>query len=190
MRTIARFAMEKRWLVIVGWIAFIALVQGLSGGLGGANYKDTFSLPHTETDKVTHLLDKAGQSDQNGISGQVVLHAKSGTLDKEPAGLQDALAGLCADKLDVVGANTPWQSVKCVGGTAQNAPGVPTLLGTTDKAARTKLIEEIQAKVAADLSTLPLLQGAQVAVVGKSVSGAEKTLDPSFKFRYAALSKG
>jgi peptide/nickel transport system substrate-binding protein len=63
-------------------------------------------------------------------------------------------------------------------------------LGETDAAARTKLIEEIQAKVGADLSTLPLLQGAQVAVVGKTVKGADKTLDPSFKFRYAALSKG
>ena len=61
--------------------------------------------------------------------------------------------------------------------------------GTTDKAERTKLIEEIQAKVGADLSTLPLLQGAQVAVVGKDVKGADKTLDASFKFRYAALSK-
>lgn len=63
-------------------------------------------------------------------------------------------------------------------------------LGTTDPTERTKLIEEIQAKVGADLSTLPLLQGSQVAVVGKNVSGADKTLDPSFKFRYAALSKG
>ncbi|QIZ98731.1 MULTISPECIES: ABC transporter substrate-binding protein [unclassified Leifsonia] len=63
-------------------------------------------------------------------------------------------------------------------------------LGETDAAARTKLIEEIQAKVGADLSTLPLLQGAQVAVVGKTVNGTDKTLDPSFKFRYAALSKG
>ncbi|MFP3465284.1 ABC transporter substrate-binding protein [Leifsonia sp. SIMBA_070] len=61
--------------------------------------------------------------------------------------------------------------------------------GTTDKAERTKLIEEIQAKVGADLSTLPLLQGSQVAVVAKGVSGADKTLDASFKFRYAALSK-
>ncbi len=43
--------------------------------------------------------------------------------------------------------------------------------------------------MATDLSTLPLLQGSQVAVVGKNVSGADKTLDPSFKFRYAALSK-
>ncbi|MDQ1576763.1 MAG: peptide/nickel transport system substrate-binding protein [Microbacteriaceae bacterium] len=62
-------------------------------------------------------------------------------------------------------------------------------LSTTDKAARTKLIEDIQAKVAADLSTLPLLQGAQVAVVGKTVTGTDLTLDPSFKFRYAALAK-
>ncbi|AGW41465.1 ABC transporter solute-binding protein [Leifsonia xyli subsp. cynodontis DSM 46306] len=62
-------------------------------------------------------------------------------------------------------------------------------VGTTDKGERTKLIEEIQAKAGADLPTLPLLQGAQVAVVGNKVKGADKTLDASFKFRYAALSK-
>lgn len=59
-----------------------------------------------------------------------------------------------------------------------------------DPAARTALIEEIQQKVAADLSTLPYLQGAQVVVVGKDVKGADNTLDASFKFRFAALSKG
>ncbi|WP_173923926.1 ABC transporter substrate-binding protein [Agromyces sp. Marseille-P2726] len=61
---------------------------------------------------------------------------------------------------------------------------------TADEAARTALIEEIQDKVAADLSTIPYMQGAQVAVVGTDVEGAEDTLDASFKFRYAALSKG
>jgi peptide/nickel transport system substrate-binding protein len=61
---------------------------------------------------------------------------------------------------------------------------------TTDKDARTKLIEEIQDKVAAQLSTLPLLQGAQVAVTGSTVTGTKDTLDASFKFRYAALKKG
>ncbi len=60
----------------------------------------------------------------------------------------------------------------------------------TDADARVALIEEIQQKVAADLSTVPYLQGAQVAVVGTDVSGAEDTLDASFKFRFAALSKG
>jgi peptide/nickel transport system substrate-binding protein len=61
---------------------------------------------------------------------------------------------------------------------------------TVDPAARTALIEEIQDKVAAQLSTVPLLQGAQVAVVGTSVTGTSDTLDASFKFRYAALAKG
>ncbi|GAB2595054.1 ABC transporter substrate-binding protein [Microlunatus antarcticus] len=59
----------------------------------------------------------------------------------------------------------------------------------TDKTKRTELIEQIQTTEAKDISTLPLLQGSQVAVVGSTVSGADQTLDASFKFRYAALSK-
>jgi len=61
---------------------------------------------------------------------------------------------------------------------------------TADPAARQALIEQIQDLVADDLSTVPYLQGAQIAVTGTDVSGAEDTLDPSFKFRYGALSKG
>jgi peptide/nickel transport system substrate-binding protein len=61
---------------------------------------------------------------------------------------------------------------------------------TADPDERTKIIEQIQELEADDLSTVPYLQGAQVAVVGTDVSGTEDTLDPSFKFRYGALSKG
>jgi len=61
---------------------------------------------------------------------------------------------------------------------------------TGDPDARAALIGEIQDAVAADLSTVPYMQGAQIAVVGADVDGAEDTLDASFKFRYAALSKG
>jgi peptide/nickel transport system substrate-binding protein len=61
---------------------------------------------------------------------------------------------------------------------------------TTDADARKALIEQIQDLEADDLSTVPYLQGSQVAVTGTDVSGAEDTLDPSFKFRYGALSKG
>jgi peptide/nickel transport system substrate-binding protein len=60
---------------------------------------------------------------------------------------------------------------------------------TADKAQRTQLIQQIQDKVADALPTVPYLQGAQVAVVGKNVNGTDQTLDPSFKFRYAVLSK-
>jgi peptide/nickel transport system substrate-binding protein len=61
---------------------------------------------------------------------------------------------------------------------------------TPDPAERQALIEKIQDMVADDLSTVPYLQGSQVAVTGTDVSGAQDTLDPSFKFRYGALSKG
>ena len=57
----------------------------------------------------------------------------------------------------------------------------------TDPATREEELGQIQELVAQDLSTLPLLQGTQVAVVGADVQGT--TLDGSFKFRYAPLHK-
>lgn len=57
----------------------------------------------------------------------------------------------------------------------------------TDKDKRLADLGQIQDLVAKDLSTLPLLQGKQVAVVGSGVNGA--TLDASFKFRYAPITK-
>lgn len=60
---------------------------------------------------------------------------------------------------------------------------------TTDKAARKALIGDIQTAVAKDLSTLPMLQGSQVAVSGKDVKGVADTLDASFKIRLGVMSK-
>ena len=62
-------------------------------------------------------------------------------------------------------------------------------LTMNDPAKRTELIEQIQTAEAKDLSTLPLLQGAQVAVSGVNVKGTADTLDASFKFRLGVLSK-
>jgi peptide/nickel transport system substrate-binding protein len=58
-----------------------------------------------------------------------------------------------------------------------------------DKAAREKQVQDIQNLLAKDISTLPLLQGAQVAVSGKDVKGVDSTLDASFKFRLGQVSK-
>jgi peptide/nickel transport system substrate-binding protein len=58
---------------------------------------------------------------------------------------------------------------------------------TSDKTQRTQLVQQIQDAVAKDLPTIPYLQGSQIAVVGKDVSGT--TLDASFKFRYGAMTK-
>lgn len=62
-------------------------------------------------------------------------------------------------------------------------------LTTVDKAEREKVLGEAQTAVAKDLSTLPLLQGAQLMVAGADVKGVEKTLDASFKTRLGVISK-
>ncbi|KJL48129.1 putative D,D-dipeptide-binding periplasmic protein DdpA precursor [Microbacterium hydrocarbonoxydans] len=56
-----------------------------------------------------------------------------------------------------------------------------------DADARKADIEKIQELVAGDLSTVPLLQGAQVAIAGTDVDGV--TLDASFKLRFASITK-
>ncbi|TQJ67227.1 peptide/nickel transport system substrate-binding protein [Arthrobacter sp. SLBN-100] len=72
-------------------------------------------------------------------------------------------------------------------------PDVEALIGkqlvTADKSEREKTIQDIQNQLAKDISTLPLLQGAQVAVSGTRVNGVDSTLDASFKFRLGTVSK-
>ncbi|MDR0592786.1 MAG: ABC transporter substrate-binding protein, partial [Bifidobacteriaceae bacterium] len=60
----------------------------------------------------------------------------------------------------------------------------------TDETARVALLEQIQGVLAEDLSTLPLLQGSQIAVTGTDIEGVEKTIDGSFQFRFATFVKG
>lgn len=62
-------------------------------------------------------------------------------------------------------------------------------LTTVDKGERDKVLGEAQTAVAKDLSTLPLLQGAQLMVAGADVKGVDQTLDASFKTRLGVISK-
>lgn len=67
---------------------------------------------------------------------------------------------------------------------------IPAQAVETDQEKRVSEIEDIQAKVGAQLSTLPFLQGAQVAVAAKGVTGVASTLDASFKFRFGVIGRG
>lgn len=97
MYKIAKFAIRRRWLIVFGWIGAIGAVQLIAAAMGGASYSDNFTLPHTETQTVSNLLAGAGLDQANNADGTVVLHAKSGTLSGQPAGLAQKLAALCAD---------------------------------------------------------------------------------------------
>jgi RND superfamily putative drug exporter len=127
LKTLAHFAVRRRWWVIGAWVAFIMVAQGISGALGGASYKDTFSLPHTETASVANVLKSAGLADQNGATGTVVLKAKTGTLATAPSALEPALVKLCTSGDEVAAIRSPWQSIDCTKNGAVTA-GDPKLL--------------------------------------------------------------
>ncbi|MCM3884378.1 efflux RND transporter permease subunit [Frankia sp. R82] len=129
MKTIAEFAIRRRWLVIVGWITVIVAAQIIAAAMGGAAYKDTFSLPHTETASVADLLENAGLDNQSGATGTVVLKNAGGAFTGAPAQLAPALAKLCTSGDHVALISTPWQSIDCAKGGA-TAAGNRQLLNT------------------------------------------------------------
>ncbi len=83
MGSLARLAIRRRWLVVVGWLVLIVVAQGIAGALGGSSYKDTFSLPQHRDGTVAKLLKNAGLDNQNGVAGTVVLKDK--TTARSPA---------------------------------------------------------------------------------------------------------
>ena len=85
MLRLARFFVQNRWLVIGSWIVFIAVVQGLAAGAGGADYRDVFSLPGSESQQVFDLLDAQHRSAQAGQTGTIVVHARIRPARPEPA---------------------------------------------------------------------------------------------------------
>jgi len=138
VKGIAEFAVRRRWFVVAGWIAFVVVVQIIAGAMGGASYKDTFSLPHTETASVSDLLKDAGLNNQNGASGTAVLKNKSGAFTAPPAQLQPTLTKLCAAGDRVAMIATPWQAIDCSKAT-DAGPGDPTLLNSA-KGSTTALV--------------------------------------------------
>ena len=72
-------------------------------------------------------------------------------------------------------------------------PAVQELISASstepDAAKRLETLNKIQDILAADLPTLPMQQGKQLAVSGKDVKGVSETLDASFKVRLGTISK-
>jgi peptide/nickel transport system substrate-binding protein len=135
-------------------------------------------------------LEQGGLFTVNLQSTEWTQYSKDRTADVYP----EYQLGWFPDYPDADNYLTPFFRTENFLGNHYSNPQVDSLItqqvGTADPAARQALIEQIQQLEAQDLSTVPYLQGSQVAVTGADVQGAQDTLDASFKFRYGALSKG
>jgi peptide/nickel transport system substrate-binding protein len=159
-------------------------------------YKDTYLQYNTDhygassTDEyalVKSQLEASKLFTVNLQSTEYVQYSKDRTADVYP----EYQLGWFPDYSDADNYLTPFFLTKNFIGNHFSDPAIDSLLTAqaveTDKAKRTSEIGDIQDKVAAQLPTIPLLQGAQVVVEGKDVKGV--TLDGSFKFRFGTLSK-
>src|SRR4051812_5988159 len=82
MTSLARWAFRHRRLVLALWIALLVGLGVVNGAVGAA-FKDDFKLPDTESTRALTILQRDFPA-ASGESGQLVLHARSGTL-RDPA---------------------------------------------------------------------------------------------------------
>lgn len=174
-------AKAKETLEAAGVTVPVALNLQYNGDHYGSGSGDEYAL-------IKDQLEADGLFTVNLQQTEWVQYAKDRTTDVYPA----YQLGWFPDYSDADNYLSPFFATDNFLANHYDNPAVNDLINeqrsTTDADARTKLIEQIQDTEAADLSTIPLLQGAQVAVVGKDVEGT--VLDASFKFRYAPITKG
>jgi RND superfamily putative drug exporter len=91
MTVIARWAFRHRRIVLGLWIALL-LGLGVLNSIVGAAFKDDFKLPDTESKRALDILQRDFPA-ASGESGQIVLHARSGTL-RDPAVQRQVSAAL------------------------------------------------------------------------------------------------
>src|SRR3954452_13749601 len=78
MTSLARWAFRHRRLVLALWTALLVGLGVVNGAVGAA-FKDDFKLPDTESTRALNILQRDFPA-ASGESGQLVLHARSGTL--------------------------------------------------------------------------------------------------------------
>lgn len=79
MKSLARFAVQKRWLVLAIWLV-VAIGMNLAAQAIGNSYSNTFSLPGTNSVHALQLLESAHLKGAAGDTDQIVFHATAGRV--------------------------------------------------------------------------------------------------------------
>jgi putative drug exporter of the RND superfamily len=88
-----RACVLHRWMVVVGWL-LVVVVLNVAGGAFAGPVRDDFALPGSESQRAADVLEDAGFEQQAGTQAQVVLHRESGL---DGAGVQQEVSALVAD---------------------------------------------------------------------------------------------
>ncbi len=170
MAGLARWCFRHRRIVVLGWVAAIAILVALNGSLGTA-YSDSFSLPGTESTKALDLLSAAFPA-QAGDSDTIVVHVDSGTI-KDPT-VQAAVSSLfqrVAKTASVVAVGSPYAAT----GAAQISKDGRTAYATIsfDKLAQDLPKADVQHVI--DLVDSARAPGLKVEIGGQAIKQVQQT---------------
>ena len=104
LNRLGRFCARRGWAVIVAWLIVVAGVAGLRSGFGGEFYNN-YTVPGSQSSQGLDVLQKQFPS-QGGYAGQIVFHAKKGTISDDSSAVNSAMKNVAALP-DVVAATSP-----------------------------------------------------------------------------------
>jgi RND superfamily putative drug exporter len=78
MKSLARFAYRRRWLILALWVVLFLGMNALSQSFGTA-YANTFTLPGTNSTHALKLLE-SGFKSKSGDVDEIVFQAKTGSI--------------------------------------------------------------------------------------------------------------
>ena len=107
LERVASFAARRHWLIIVAWLVILGGLVGANQVWGGT-YVNNYNVSGTDSDNGLNRLNNDYAS-QGGYGGQIVFHAKHGTLTGDTSQIDQATTNV--SKLPhVIKATSPFAS--------------------------------------------------------------------------------
>lgn len=101
---VGRFSARRHWVVILAWLIVLLVLLGLRSTFGGT-FVNNYTVPGSQSSQGLDLLQKQFPS-QGGYAGQIVFHAKSGTVSAQSTAVNAAMTNV-AKLPRVLAANSP-----------------------------------------------------------------------------------
>jgi RND superfamily putative drug exporter len=105
LERLGRLAARRHWIVIVGWLIVLGGLLGARHAFGG-EYVNNFTVPGSSSSQGVDTLNKQF-SQQGGYAGQIVFHARSGTVAQQQSAVNQATTNV-AKLPDVIKAVSPF----------------------------------------------------------------------------------
>ena len=99
------FAARRHWAVIIAWLIILGGLLGARHAFGG-QYVNNYTVPGSQSDTGLSVLNSQFPQ-QGGYAGQIVFHARTGTVSQQQAAVNQA-TGNVSKLPDVTRATSPF----------------------------------------------------------------------------------